>query len=285
MTAKEKSNWSHGTWFITGTSSGFGRELARAVLARGGRVIATARNPAVLQELRELGGDRVLTLALDVTDPAQVAAALAASQSHFSGIDVLVNNAGFGMIGSVEETSEADYRHLFEVNYFGLVAMTRALLPLLRAQRRGWIVNISSVAGLIGHAGSGCYSASKFAVEGFSESLRHELAPLGIGVLTVEPGFFRTEFGHAAQHQNNGIADYQSSVGRTSALMAQMRGHEPGDPQRAANAIIDALDGGQTPAQLPLGAGAAESIDRKLAAQRESMAKWRQQAADADFPA
>lgn len=278
------NNWSQGTWFITGASSGFGREIARAVLARGGTVIATARRSDALAELVAAAPNRALALNLDVTDALQVTAAAAAAKFRFGRIDVLVNNAGYGLIGSVEETSDADARRLFEVNFFGLVGVTRALLPAMRAQRRGWIVNISSIAGLIAFPGSAFYSASKFAVEGFSESLRNEVAPLGIGVTVVEPGFFRTAFGANAQIRSTGIADYAATVGETAALMTKMGGREPGDPQRAAAVIIEVLDRGDAPPQLVLGASAFSRVGPKLTAQREAIEKMRDDALRADFP-
>lgn len=284
MPADTTSAYSKGVWLITGCSSGFGREIALAVLAAGGRVVATARNLASLQPISAAAPDRVLALPLDVTQPAQIAAAVASATGRFGAIDVVVNNAGYGLIGSVEEMPEREYRAQFEVNFFGLVAVTRALLPAMRARRRGSIVNISSVAGMIGHPGSSFYSASKFAVEGFSEGLRAELAPFGVHVMTVEPGFFRTEFGNTAIHRPPAIADYEASVGKTMAMMAQMRGVERGDPQRAAVAILAAVDRASPPAQLPLGGTTVGNIERKLAAQREAFMQLAGVAAAADFP-
>lgn len=284
MTDDTTAPYSKGAWLITGCSSGFGREIAFAVIARGGRVVATARNPASLQSLGAAAPDRVLALPLDVTQPAQIVSAVSAATQRFGAIDVLVNNAGYGLIGSVEEMPEAEYRAQFEVNFFGLVGVTRALLPAMRTRRRGFIVNISSIAGLIGHPGSAFYAASKFAVEGFSEALRGELAPTGVGVMTVQPSFFRTEFGHAVLHRRPGIADYDASVGRTMGMMEKMRGVEPGDPQRAAQAIIAAVDSASPPSQLPLGGTAVDSLERKLAAQREALLPLRGLAAAADFP-
>jgi NADP-dependent 3-hydroxy acid dehydrogenase YdfG len=278
------SKRSSGTWLITGASSGFGREIALAVLQRGGNVIATARKSAVLQDLVDQFPGRVLALALDVTDKAQIATALASARQRFGSIDVLVNNAGYGLLGSVEEADEAEIRQLFEVNFFGLVAVTRALLPALRAQRSGWIVNVSSVAGQIGMATSGFYSASKFAIEGFSEALRSELVPVGVGVTVVEPGLFRTRFLDNLQVREVKLADYAVSVGQPLQYFCTMQGKEPGDPVRAANAIVEALDHETPPAQLVLGAGAYERITTSLTRRRDAMEQWRAVAAGADYP-
>jgi NAD(P)-dependent dehydrogenase (short-subunit alcohol dehydrogenase family) len=275
---------SKGTWFITGASSGFGREIALAVIASGGKVIATARNPAVLDGIVQSAPERAMAVALDVTDKQQLANALAAAEQRFGSIDVLVNNAGYGLIGSIEEADEAAIRRVFEVNFFGMVAVTRALLPGFRARRRGWIVNISSVAGLVGLIGSGYYSASKFAMEGFSEALRSELEPFGIGLMMVEPGMFRTEFLGSAVVRAAEHPDYVGTVGKMMELIKHMRGKEPGDPVRAAKAIITALDSDKPPQQLLLGAGAIDRVSRKLNAQHESVDKWRELTVSADYP-
>ncbi|MFO1426712.1 MAG: oxidoreductase [Steroidobacteraceae bacterium] len=278
------SNWDQATWLITGTSSGFGREIARAVLARGGRVVATARRPESLQDLAHSAPDRVLALPLDVQQLAQVQAAVAAAEQRFGGVDVLVNNAGYGLFGTIEHMPEAELRQLFEVNFFGLVAMTRAVLPAMRRRRRGFIVNISSVAGLRGHAGSAFYCASKFAVEGFTEALRNEVAPLGIGAIAIEPGPFRTEFGPSAHYATQIPEDYAASAGVTVQWMSALRGREPGDPARAALAIMDAINMDSPPGQLVLGgdshARVIEVATRRLAAFEGQRAL----AATADYP-
>jgi NAD(P)-dependent dehydrogenase (short-subunit alcohol dehydrogenase family) len=269
---------------ITGTSSGFGREIANAVLAQGGRVVATARRPGSLQALVAQAPDRVLSLALDVENRQQLAQAVEHAVARFGAVDVLVNNAGYGLIGAIEQLSDADVRRLFEVNFFGLVAMTRALLPHMRQRRHGFIVNISSAAGLGGHPGSAIYCASKFAVEGFTESLRAEVAPLGIGAMAVEPGFFKTEFGRNAQLHTDILPEYQPTVGVTAKMMGMMKGREPGDPARAATAIISAMNHGNPPGQLVLGAGAHERITARMAERLASIREWREQAVAADFP-
>jgi NAD(P)-dependent dehydrogenase (short-subunit alcohol dehydrogenase family) len=278
------STWEQETWLVTGTSSGFGREIAAAVLAAGGRVVATARQPETLQSLVTMAPDRVLALTLDVTKPSHIAAAIAAAQARFGAVDVLVNNAGYGLIGAVEQIPDAQLRDLFEVNFFGLVALTRGLLPQMRARRHGFIVNISSAAGMGGHPGSAYYCASKFAVEGFTESLRAEVAPLGIGAMAVEPGFFKTEFGPNAQMPTDVMPDYQATVGTTAKMMGIMKGREPGDPARAATAIVNAMNQAPYPGQLVLGAGAHERITAGLTQRFANIQKWRNLAVAADFP-
>jgi short-subunit dehydrogenase len=275
---------SAGNWLITGASSGFGREIARAVLERGGKVIATARKPEVLANLVREAPARAMALALDVANKAQIDASLAAATARFGAIDVLVNNAGYGLLGSIEETSEAQIRALFEVNFFGLVAVTQALMPAMRQRRAGWIVNVSSVAGQIGMPTSGFYSASKFAIEGFSESLRSELALFGVGVTVVEPGLFRTRFLDNLQVNDVKIADYQAGVGQQIQYFRAMLGKEPGDPVRAAQAIVESLDHDEPPQQLVQGAAAIDRITQKLAKQREAMEQWRASAVSSDFP-
>jgi NAD(P)-dependent dehydrogenase (short-subunit alcohol dehydrogenase family) len=269
---------------VTGTSSGFGREIAMAVLAQGGRVVATARKPESLQALVAQAPDRVLSLAVDVQNPEQIARAVESALARFGAVDVLVNNAGYGLIGTVEQLPDADVRQLFEVNFFGLVAMTRALLPHMRQRKHGFIVNISSAAGLGGHPGSAFYCASKFAVEGFTESLRAEVSSSGIGVMAVEPGFFKTEFGRNAQLRTDVLPEYQSTVGVTAKMMAMMKDREPGDPARAATAIINAMNHQSPPGQLVLGAGAHERITARMAERLASVREWREQALAADFP-
>ncbi len=188
------SGWQTCNWLVTGASSGFGRAIVEAVLAQGGRVAAASRNPDAFAELVAAHGNRLVPVSLDVGDAASLTRGLAEAEIHLSTIDVLVNNAGYGLLGAIEETSEAEYRALFEVNFFGLVALTKAVLPGMRARNKGFVVNFSSVSGVLGPAGSGFYAASKFAVEGFSESLRREVRPLGIETMVVEPGPFRTGF-------------------------------------------------------------------------------------------
>ena len=238
------------TWFITGSSRGLGRALALEVLAQGGKVAAAARNPAALADLVAAHPGRVLTPALDVRDGAQIAAAVSEAEAWSGGIDVLVNNAGHGMQGAVEEVSDADARALFDVNVFGLLAVTRAVLPGMRARRRGHVVNLSSIAGLMGSAGTGIYSATKFAVEGLSESLALELEPLGIGVTIVEPGPFRTDFN-----------------GDSLAVAA-----------KAARVMFEAVTAAEPPLHLILGQPAYTRFEDKMQGFARDNAAWRDKA-------
>jgi NAD(P)-dependent dehydrogenase (short-subunit alcohol dehydrogenase family) len=226
-------------WFVTGASRGFGAEIVREVLARGEQVVATARYPEAVRETFPDAGTSLLVEALDVSDEAQVAHAVAEAMARFGRIDVLVNNAGRGLLGAVEEASDSEVRAVFETNVFGLLTVTRTVLPVMRAQRSGRVFNFSSVGGIAVGQGWGVYGGTKYAVEGLSEAMRMELAPLGIQVTIVEPGFFRTDFldssslGHTALE----LDDYTPTAGQTRTS-AQTRNHaQPGDPVRAAKAI------------------------------------------------
>ncbi len=266
------------TWFITGSSRGLGRALALEVLAQGGKVAAAARNPAALADLVAAHPGRVLTPALDVRDGAQIAAAVSEAEAWSGGIDVLVNNAGHGMQGAVEEVSDADARALFDVNVFGLLAVTRAVLPGMRARRRGHVVNLSSIAGLMGSAGTGIYSATKFAVEGLSESLALELEPLGIGVTIVEPGPFRTDFnGDSLAVAGGTIADYSAVTKRTAALR-QASGQQVGDPAKAARVMFEAVTAAEPPLHLILGQPAYTRFEDKMQGFARDNAAWRDKA-------
>ncbi len=272
-------------WFITGCSTGFGRELALAVLARGWRCVATARNQAALSDLGADAGDRLLTLDLDVTDAAQIAAAVAAAQARFGAIDVLVNNAGYGYQAAIEEGVEAEIRAQFDVNVFGLFAMTRAVLPGMRARRRGHVLNITSLAGLAGYPGSGYYAASKHAVEGWSDSLAAEVGPLGIKVTCVEPGPFRTDWaGRSLKQTPTRIADYADTAGKRMQATAHSSGGQQGDPVRAAQAMIQITEAGDPPRNLVLGAAALDGGTKRLQARLADIDKWRATSLGADFP-
>jgi NAD(P)-dependent dehydrogenase (short-subunit alcohol dehydrogenase family) len=228
-------------WVITGCSSGFGREFVSAALAHGFRVVATARAPAKLDAHGEYE-NRLLKLALDVTSPVQVRSAVETAMRNFGRIDVLVNNAGYGYLAAVEEGEDAEISALFETNFFGLTAMIRAVLPGMRARHRGCIINIASVGGIVGFPGSGYYAATKFAVEGVSESLAQEVEPLGIRVMLVEPGPFRTDWaGRSLRQSPNFIADYESTAGRRRREIPGYSGTQRGDPARAAEAVVEAL--------------------------------------------
>jgi NAD(P)-dependent dehydrogenase (short-subunit alcohol dehydrogenase family) len=240
-------------WFITGCSTGFGRDLARYVLESGYRVVVTARKPEVLKE-EFASSERALVLKLDVTDSAQINAAVAAARERFGRIDVLVNNAGIGYFASVEESEENEVRRMFEINVFGLGLMTQAVLPLMRAQRSGFIINLASLAGINPFPALGYYCATKFAVEGLSGSLALEVEPLGIKVIVVEPSGFRTDWaGRSANESPVHIADYATTVGVKREQLRAQSGKQPGDPQRAVRAIVEAVRSPNPPRHLPLG--------------------------------
>ena len=272
-------------WLITGCSTGFGRELARLVLARGWRAVVTARDPAKVADLVEGHDDSALALALDVTDQTQIDAAVAAATARFGRIDVLVNNAGFGYLGAVEEGEDAAVRALFDTNVFGLIDTTKAVLPVMRAQKSGLVVNISSIGGLVSSAGTGYYHASKYAVEGLSESLAVEVKPLGIDVLIVEPGPFRTLWAGASMTQSpNRIEAYAATAGERRKLITGRSGNQPGDPVRAAQAIIDAALADRPPLRLLLGQAALGLARKKLDLLRNDFDAWEATTLGADYP-
>lgn len=271
-------------WFITGCSTGFGREIARQALDRGFRVAVTARHA---QQVADLVGDssQALAIELDVTIPSQIEKAVAQAQQHFGRIDVLVNNAGIGYFGAIEESDDAEVRRMFEINFWGLANMTRAVLPGMRAQRGGVIVNLSSVGGLRGGPSVGYYNATKFAVEGFSEALSKEVAPLGIKVLLVEPSGFRTDWaGRSANEATTHIADYDDTAGLRRKGIREHSGKQAGDPVRAATAIIDTVALPQPPLRLPLGVAALEGGREKIASMAHDFDACERVAAEADFP-
>jgi NAD(P)-dependent dehydrogenase (short-subunit alcohol dehydrogenase family) len=248
------------TWFITGASSGFGLAFARYALDRGYNVVATARSVGKLAGLAAQPPDRVLLHKLDVTVAGDSEQAVAAALRRFGRIDVLINNAGYGIIGAVEETPEAEFRAQMETNFFGALAVTKAVLPHLRAQRSGAIVNISSMGGQLSFAGAGSYSASKFALEGLSEALAQEVTPFGIKVLIVEPGAFRTNFAADGLKYMPAMDAYRSIVGHTRDFTHAMHGTQDGDPYKAAHAIEQALAAAATPLRLQLGSDAISAV-------------------------
>ncbi|MEO5493431.1 MAG: oxidoreductase [Sphingomonas sp.] len=272
-------------WFITGCSTGFGRELAKLVLDNGWRVAVTARGKDRVADLAEIAPDRALALDLDVTDAGQIDAAVKAATERFGRIDVLVNNAGYGYQTSIEEGEDGEIRDMFEANVFGLFAMTRAVLPVMRAQNSGNIVNISSVGGLIGFPASGYYSATKHAVEGFTESLRAEVAPLGIAAMAVEPGPFRTDWaGRSLRQTQSRIADYAETAAARMETTSGYSGQQPGDPVRAGRAIIEAVSRDQPPRHLVLGKFGFDAAAAKLRERLDQIEADRDLSLSADFP-
>jgi len=273
-------------WFITGCSSGFGRALAQAVLAKGWRTVVTARNPAKVTDLIAGRHAQSLALALDVTQPAQITAAVQAATARFGAIDVLVNNAGYGYQVTVEEGQDEAIRAMFEANFFGLAALIRAVLPSMRARRHGTIVNISSVGGFLGFPGSGYYAATKHAVEGLSDALAKEVSPLGIHVCCVEPGPFRTDFaGRSIQQTLSRLPEYESTVNVRLRQLVGRSGSQPGDPVRAAEAIIAAVQTGSPPRHLVLGAIGWEHVRQTLTETLQQLEAWKSTSLGADYPA
>ncbi len=271
-------------WFITGCSTGFGNALARQVLARGWQAVITARDKSRVTELAQKGGDRALALDLDVTDAAQVTAAVRAADARFGHIDVLVNNAGYGYQATVEEGDDGEIRRQFDANVFGLFAMTRAVLPGMRERKRGHIINITSVAGLVGFPGSGYYAASKHAVEGWSDSLAAETKPLGIHVTCVEPGAFRTDWaGRSLKQTPNRIAAYAETAGKRLTGTAEGSGSQPGDPERAAEAMIRLTEEANPPRHMVLGAVGNEAVIAKLKASLAEIERSRAAGEATDF--
>ena len=252
-------------WFVTGTSSGFGRCIAEEAIARGERVVATARNPHSVADLVALAPDRVLALPLDVTKPDQIRNAVGAAVERFGAVDVLVNNAGYSVVGALEETSEVELRALFEPMFFGAVALTQALLPLMRERKSGTIVQITSVGGVVTAPGFGPYCAAKHALEAVSEALSAEVAPFGIRVLIVEPGAFRTRLFGSAFRAMPALAAYANTVGPMRSYAESEEGAQAGDPTKAARAIADQVAAGCPSLRLPLGADAVHGIRAKLA--------------------
>ncbi len=272
-------------WLITGCSSGFGRELAKLVLARGWRAVVTARDPSKVADIAEGFDDRALVMPLDVTRRAQIDEVVAATKRRFGRIDALVNNAGYGYLAAIEEGEDEAVRALFEANVFGLIDMTKAVLPVMREQRGGLIVNVSSIGGLSSFAGSGYYHGTKYAVEGISESLATELKPLGIGVLIVEPGPFRTNWAGASIKQSATRIDaYAATAGERRMQIQTRSGHQPGDPVRAAQAIIDAALSDAPPLRLLLGKAALGLARKKLDFMRNDFDAWESTTLGADFP-
>ncbi|WP_338704222.1 oxidoreductase (plasmid) [Streptomyces sp. Q6] len=274
------------TWLITGASRGFGRALAEAVLAAGDQLVATARRPEQLAELVAQYGDRVRAVALDVTDPAAAQAAVQAGVDAFGRLDVVVNNAGYANSAPVEEMAEDDFRGQFEANFFGVVNVTRAALPVLRGQRSGMFVQFSSLGGRVGGTpGMGAYQSAKFAVEGFSEVLANEVAPFGLKVVIVEPGAFRTDWQGSSMELHAVGPDYEETVGAMNKYRAENNGSQPGDPVRAAQVLIDVVRDDDPPRRILLGAQAVTMALEAGDARAVETRKWAAASAAADFPA
>jgi len=272
-------------WFITGTSSGLGRAIAQAALDHGDRVVATARSTDRIADLERDFADRAVALSLDVTDPDQARAAIDAAVAAFGHIDVVVNNAGYGVLGALEELSDDELRRQFETNLFGALQVTRAALPQLRRQRSGHIVQLSSLSATVANPGESAYVGSKAALAGVSESLAKEVAPLGIRVTIVQPGPFRTDFAGRSLQKADPIDDYAESVGAARELIAQLDGNQPNDPSRGAETIIRAVESDDPPLHLTLGEDAIEAIRAKLDEQRAELDAWAEVGGATGFPA
>jgi NAD(P)-dependent dehydrogenase (short-subunit alcohol dehydrogenase family) len=271
-------------WFITGASRGFGARITAQALAQGDAVIATARDPSAIT--RQFGENpRLLPVKLDVTNEAEAHEAAGLAIKKFGRIDVLLNNAGYGLLGAVEEASNAEVQKVFNTNVFGLLNVARAVLPHMRRQRSGHVVNISSVGGYAGYPGWGIYGATKFAVEGLSEAMTAELAPLGIHVTVVEPGFFRTDFldDQSLSRTRQEISDYADTVGKTRSVAADVNHAQRGDPSKLATAMIKLIEAKTPPTRLPLGSDTVERIEAKHAHVEKELAAWRDIAVSTDW--
>lgn len=272
------------TWFITGASRGFGALIAECALVAGHNVVATARDAAAARAILP-ESDGLLTASLDVSDADQAQAAVTSALGRFDGIDVLVNNAGRGVLGAVEEVSDAEARAVFETNVFGLLNVTRAVLPVMRQRRAGHIINFSSIGGFTASIGWGIYNGTKFAVEGISEAMALELGPLGIQVTIVEPGYFRTDFldGSSLHFAETPLADYAETAGKMRDRARSVSHQQPGDPRAGARLIVEIGGQPDAPLRLPLGADAVERIEAKLNSVAKNLDQVRQQAFSTNF--
>ena len=270
-------------WLITGSARGFGRALAMAVLEAGHKLVATARNPEQLSDMVAQYGDRVRAITLDVTNEQAAIDAVAVAGDVFGRLDVLANNAGYGNIGPIEDTSLADFRAQIETNLFGVINVTKAALPLMRKQRAGHILQFSSVGGRIGPIGRGPYAAAKWGVEGFSEVLSKEVGPLGVAVTIIEPGGFRTDFAGLSTTICEGRPEYDATVGKTARFQRDFNGKQPGDPAKAASAILQLVSLANPPLRLILGSDAFRAIEQNDLAKLESDRKWRDLSISTDF--
>lgn len=271
-------------WLITGCSRGIGRALAEAVLEAGHRLVATARDPSTLGDLVQRHGDAVRVAALDVTDASAADRAIRLAVEAFGGLDVLVNNAGYGNVDSVEDTTLDDFRRQIDANLFGTIIMTKAAIPVMREQRSGHIIQFSSVGGRIGAPGRAPYSAAKWAIEGFSESLAREMALIGVRVSVIEPGGFRTDFAGSSTSLREGHPEYDAVVGATARAQRAYNGRQPGDPKRAGQAIVRLASLPHPPFRLPLGSDALGIIEQADRAKLAELEQWRELSASTDFP-
>ncbi len=272
-------------WFITGCSTGFGRELAKEVLSQGYKVVVTSRKVSDVQDLLDEFSETAFALPLDVTKDDEIASAIEKAKAQFGRIDVLVNNAGIGYFGAIEESEEDEVRRMFEINFWGLAHVTKAVLPIMRAQRSGHILNVASIGGLVGFPAVGFYNATKFAVDGYSEALSKEVAPLGIKVTVICPSGFRTDWaGRSANNSKIVIDDYKETAEANKNNIRGYSGKQPGDPVRAAKAIVKAVESEHPPLRLLLGVAALKGGRNKLEVLKKDFDAWEETTTGADFP-
>jgi len=272
-------------WLITGCSRGIGRALAEAVLQAGHRLVATARDPAQLDDLVQRHRDTVRAVALDVVDATAAEAAVQAAVDAFGGLDVLINNAGYGNVNAIEDTSIEEFRRQIDTNLFGTIIVTKAAIPVMRKQRGGHIIQFSSVGGRVGAPGRAPYSAAKWGVEGFSEVLAREMALIGVKVTVIEPGGFRTDFAGASSVLDEGRPEYDAVVGAAARMQRDYNGRQPGDPARAAQAILKVAAMAQPPLRLALGSDAVAAIANADQVRLAELERWRALSISTDFPA
>ena len=270
-------------WLITGSSRGLGRAFTEAALAAGHSVVAGARNPDQLADLRSKFGEKIHPVSLDVTNEARAKAAVDAAVAHFGRLDVLVNNAGYGNVSSVEDTPLDDFRAQIETNLFGVIIMTKAVLPYFRERRAGYIIQVTSIAGRLGPLGRAPYAAAKFGVEGFSESLAKEIGPLGIKVTIVEPGGFRTDFAGSSTELREGRSEYESTVGATIRFQRDYNGKQPGDPAKAAAVLLHLASQQEPPLRLLLGSDSYNAAEKSALDKLESDRKWKDLTVSTDY--
>lgn len=285
MNSKSKEIPVSQVWLITGSSRGLGRALAKAVLAAGHKLVATARNPAQLADLVRRYGDQVRAVALDVTDERAANDAVKTAIEAFGRLDVLINNAGYGDIGSIEDTSLANFRAQIETNLFGVIIVTKAAIPVMREQGAGHIMQFSSIGGRLGPPGRAAYAAAKWGVEGFSEVLAKEVATLDIKVTIIEPGGFRTDFAGSSTRINSGRPDYDSTAGAAARFQRSFNGVQPGDPGKAAEVVLKLASMSEPPLRLLLGSDAVEAAEQTELARIEADKKWRELSISTDFAA